>query len=341
MKTILWLLTCGITALSARTWTNNQGRSIEAEMVRIEGETVIVKRNGADVPIKIETLSAADKEFLEQWKKGTADQLPAKPNAPGAAAGALTLYGKTITRDGKMNLVESPLPEPETKRHAKKEGKETVLTGVDTTLKLAVAVPADFDPAKPQKVFIVVTAVNSEAEKANGNIGVFEMYCASCIEAGWVCIAVDSNVGDPNTFLPQQQAFTLLGKEWPGIKSSIFAVGGFSGGAKGCWAPVAWLVKNKYQVAGVFMGGCNQDYSEIFRKEVSAPAGGYRPIRAYMSTGKDDKTASPAAAELVIKSLKSNGIRNVRHELHDGGHSFYTPHFAEALRWFAEPGTKK
>lgn len=341
MKTVLLLLACGITTLSARTWTNNQGKAIEAELVKVVGETVIIKLNGAEVPIKIETLSTADKEFVGQWVKGSGDQNPTAHKVQSAAGDALTLCGKPITKGGEMNLVELPLPKPAGKRDPKKEGKETMTKGVDTTLKLAVAVPADFNPAKPQKVFLVVTAVNNDAEKAQGNIGKFKMYRASCIEAGWVCIAVDSDVGDPNTFLPQQEAFNLLDKEWPGIKSSIFAAGGFSGGSKGCWAPVAWLVKNKYRVAGVFMGGCNQDYSEIFRKESSAPAGGYRLIHAYMSTGKDDKIASPAAAELVMKSLKSNGIRNARNELHDGGHSFYAPHFAEALRWFAEPETKK
>jgi hypothetical protein len=96
---------------------------------------------------------------------------------------------------------------------------------------------------------------------------------ASCVENGWVCIAADSDKGVPSSF-------ALLEKYWPGFHGSNFATGGFSGGSKGCWAPVAWLLKRKQNVVGVYMGGCNEDYSESCRKEFGAPSSGYRKICA-------------------------------------------------------------
>jgi predicted esterase len=56
-----------------------------------------------------------------------------------------------------------------------------------------------------------------------------------------------------------------------------------------------------------------------------------------MSTGKNDTIATPDHAEGVMESLQSNGVRNIRFELHDGGHAHNQQHFVESLKWFAEP----
>jgi len=85
------------------------------------------------------------------------------------------------------------------------------------------------------------------------------------------------------------------------------------------------------------MGGCNEDWSERSRKQLSAPAAGYRKIRAFLSAGKADSIAKPTHPEAVQKSLKSNGVRNLRLEYHDGGHSLLKDHFVAALKWWAEP----
>jgi predicted esterase len=119
-----------------------------------------------------------------------------------------------------------------------------------------------------------------------------------------------------------------------------FAVGGFSGGAKGCFFPCATLIREKYKVVGAFMGGCNEDFSERARKELKAPGAGYRTLRAFISSGKQDTIASVSQSANVKKSLKDNGIRDSRMGIHEGGHSLYQPHFAEALKWFAEDRPK-
>lgn len=310
-----------------RTWTDTKGRSIEAELLRVEDTAAIVNRGGKELTLPLEMLCEADKQFVEQWRKEHA----ATGSGTSSSAGNLTLDGKPIENGGKMNVIERPLSAEAMKALQKdKENK-------DTTLKLAVAVPRDFNPAAPQKYFFVVTAVNSEAERASGNISKFGMYSKSCVDAGWVCLAVDSNAGKPKTGWAMWEALGLLEKEWTGFKSSAFATGGFSGGAKGCWWEAAYLAKNKFNVAGVFMGGCNEDRSETNRKELSAPSAAFRKIRGYVSMGKADTIATIAHSEAVLKSLKSSGIRDLKSGVHDGGHSFHKPHFDEALKWFAEP----
>lgn len=341
MKIPAVLILLLVTPLSGRTWTDVKGRTINAEIVRVDGDSVIVNRNGAELPIKLETLGAADQQYVAEWRKTSAP-------AESAPAGAVAVDGTAIQPGGKMHLIEKPYSAELLKDLASGKGSkigtgdsspdmEKEVGATERNLHLAVAVPEDFDSAKPANVFIVITAVNSEAERAKGNIAKFPIYGASCVENGWVCIAVDSDKGVPSSFATYEEAFALLEKSWPGFHGSNFAAGGFSGGSKGCWAPVAWLLKRKQNVVGVYMGGCNEDYSESRRREFGASSSGYRKIRAYMSTGKEDKIATPSMAEGVMKSLKSNGVRNVRFELHDGGHSHNKEHFKEALNWFAEP----
>lgn len=348
MKLITCLLLLLTSFLTARTWTDRTGRSIEAEFVRINGDAVIVKRDDKEISIKRAALCDIDVKFIEQLKSG--DSNDSDPNGGAQnSVGASKLNGNVIEKGGKMNLIEKEYSAESLKDISKQRGKKGTTgdsspdskkenDGSEKSLKLAVAMPSDCDPNRPLNVFIVITAVNNEAERAGGNIAKFKQYAKSCVANGWVCIAIDSNSGVPHSFVTYQEAFALMVRDWPGFATSRFSAGGFSGGSKGCWGPIAWLLKNKYQTVGVYMGGCNEDYSARFRDEVGAPSSGYRKIRAFVSTGKADKIATPAQSEGVVKSMKSNGVKDIRYELHDGGHSMSPPHFVEALKWFALPG---
>ncbi len=307
-------------SVQGRTWTDLKGRTIEADLIRVEGESVILRRNGVEMSVKIQSLSETDQEFIKNGEE-TTNQSP-----PG-----LTLAGKPLEKGGKMNLVEKPFSPDTIKALSRIRGNR------QDTLKLAVSVPDDFDPAKPQKIFVVVTAVNNEEEKARGNIGKFGMYGNICTKLGWVCIAIDSNIGDPDGDYAMEEAFRLLTEEWPGIESSVFVTGGFSGGAKGCWNQACWLMKQKYNVTGVFMAGCNEDYSERCRQEKRSSTSRFRKVRVFLSMGKADNIATIKQSENVLSSLKSNGIRKQRSAVHPGGHSLHEPHFEQALKWFAEP----
>lgn len=344
MKIIFCLFLLGSSFIHAHTWTDAKGRTLEAELVRVDRDIITVNRNGSEVPIKIESLSQVDQAYVTEWAKDHASG----QTTPVSAPGTITLDGKSIEPGGKMNLIEKPYS-PDTLKILAQHKHESFSTGDtspdskklydgrDNALRMAVAVPENFNPLKPMNVFIVITAVNSEAERAAGNIPKFAMFAKSCVENGWVCLAIDSNDGVPMNFATYDEAFTLIEKSWPGFTGNRFATGGFSGGSKGCWGPMAWLEKTKRNAIGVFMGGCNEDYSERFRKQLSAPSTGYRKIRAFISTGKADNIATPAQADSVKNSLKKNDVKNIRLEFHDGGHSLFLPHFVEALKWWTEP----
>lgn len=307
--------------LGARTWTDNKGRTIEADLVRVENDTAIVSRAGKEVRLPLAMLVEADQEFAKN-----AGETPAAP------VGQISLAGNPLETGGKMNLVEIPFSADSLKIYSREKATN------EKVVKIAVALPDGFDPAKPQKYFIVYTAVNNDAEAAGGHIAKFGMYDKACMEQGWVCLAVDSNNGVPRGTLALRDALVQMEKDWPGLRSSMFATGGFSGGAKGCWSSAALLVKLKYHVSGVFLGGCNEDRSETNREREKAPSSDYHKIRCYVSMGKTDEIATIAQSEGVMKSLKSNRFREIRSGVHDGGHSFYQPHFSAALKWFGRGG---
>ncbi len=63
-------------AAKSRTWTDNQGRTIEAEIVRVGDGAAIVRKGGKEVRLPLEILSAQDKDFVAKW---SAEKQPAKP----------------------------------------------------------------------------------------------------------------------------------------------------------------------------------------------------------------------------------------------------------------------
>lgn len=321
MKLCLALLITLATTAIARTWTNDQGKTIEAEIVRVDEGEPIVKKAGQEIKLTMAKLSSADQEYVKQWL----DQQAAKP---------LLFDGKPLEKGGKINLVEKPYSARMLKQLKEDKHEE------ETSIKIALAVPATFDPTQHQHVFIVSTAVNNDAEKKAGNISKMNMYLKTCMDLGWVCLAIDSNTGYPSTYGGMVEGMEFLSKQWPKFLTADYAVGGFSGGAKSCHGNAAWLLSHKYRVTGIFMGGCNQDFSALHKEQFKLATSAYHELRAFISTGRKDSLVPPEATEKVIKSLAVTGIEKVRSELHDGGHSFHQPHFADALKWFAEADRK-
>lgn len=59
------------TAVQARTWTNTEGKTLEAELVKVENGQVYLKlaKNRKVHPLKIDSLSDADQKFIKQYLK--------------------------------------------------------------------------------------------------------------------------------------------------------------------------------------------------------------------------------------------------------------------------------
>ena len=320
MKSLLpaLLLTCSFAA--ARSWTNESGQIIEAELVAVRGDAAVLERNGKEFVFPIDKLSAGDREFIKEWKA----------NPPAATPAKLTFAGQTLETGRKVNVFEFDYS-PAVLKTLKTKYKSD-----ETKFRISIVTPANFDPAKPQRVFMPSSAANNPDEAKAGNAKVIGNYAQACLDNGWLCLTTDSDLGMTANFVALENAIEKLDKEWPGFRKWSFATGGFSGGGKGCYYIAAHLIKTDHKVIGTFMGASNEDWSAKCRDYMKAPVSGYRSVNAFLSVGKNDTLATPTVCGQIEKSLHANGIASTRLELFDGGHVLHKPHIDLALKWFAE-----
>lgn len=63
------LLFCTSISIHAREWTNTDGVKISAELLSVNGDSVVLKmENGREYTVPLNTLSAADNEFAKSWQ---------------------------------------------------------------------------------------------------------------------------------------------------------------------------------------------------------------------------------------------------------------------------------
>lgn len=332
---------------SARTWTDNQGRTIEAEIVRADATSVTVLTGGREVKIPRTKLSEEDLKYCDEWleklgggnagKSDTkdddkADAPEAKPAKGAAGSGQMDFDGKPLITGGKVNVFSYDY-EPKVLDATRKNLKEG-----ETGYRIGIAVPVDFDPGKPQRVFIANTAQNNAQQTLEGNTRMAEFFSKQCADEGWVCFAYDSNLGRPMHDQDLVSALAKMNSVWPQFKQWKFVSGGFSGGGKAAFWPAAYLIKNGYQVTGLFLANTNQDFSEDARALYRIKKSDYSNVSVFWGTGNWDPVATRQTGEQMKKSLERNGMKEVRVEFHEGKHSLYHPQFIEALKWFKEKG---
>lgn len=316
--------------LSARSFTDASGKTIEAEFVSLAGETVTISRDGKPFTLPLARFSEADQDFIKE-------QATAKP----VATGKLMLAGKELKKGGDLNIVEAPLTE--------KTLKETRKDKKVSSIKLGIVLPANFDPAAPQKVLWLSAAINSDAERTAGNISAMNGFSGTAVANGWVVIAADTNQGNPRQqdhlvaeydMAIQQQAAAMLTAAWPGFVKSQFACAGFSGGSKSSFYRLAHLSTAGLNVTGLFLGGCNQNLTAAAKEETKVRGGDLKKIRVFVSSGKTDDIATVQMGESVAAAAEKDYAK-VRMEIFDGGHSISQDHLKTALAWFTEGGDTK
>jgi predicted esterase len=97
----------------------------------------------------------------------------------------------------------------------------------------------------------------------------------------------------------------------------------------------AILAKKDYNLVGVFMGAVNQDLASESAK-LYEPATSYKKTPIYLSSGSEDKIATPQHHDEVKQSLMQNGFSKVRLESFQGGHALSEMELRKALGWFLE-----
>jgi hypothetical protein len=206
--------------------------------------------------------------------------------------------------------------------------------------KVAIAVPEGFDPEIPTQILLI----NGTSDGLGSSIRPMVAFTNIALRLGWIVIAADAPMKPPDDSPPWRWAMISslldhINKAWPGSRRWPMVSAGISGGGK--WAGVigSILSQKGYNLIGVFMGGVNQDFASEAAK-VYDPAIRFKQVPFYISSGADDKIATPEQHQQVKESLLSSGFGQVRLETFKGGHALSEAGLKEALHWFIDLYTK-
>jgi len=339
--------------LSARTWTNDKGKSIQADFVRKAGEDhVVLKIKGKEHRIYIWSLSKEDRAWIEENKDAgpttsadTSDDSeksdksnetktdtspPKKTNPKPSGDGAIsaTLLGVEL----KVGRNEIPMDtsEYDFSKDNIEHSKES---------KIILYLPGGFNPEEQYK--LMFTSASSSGKAAQGgSIGPFGNVG---IKNGWVVMTADSVKGRPPNFSMNYRlqmldaAFDYMHAEWPASKTWKIAGAGHSGGAK-CAQTLLMNLGSRtwgsHHVVGLLLSGCNECYLSVDRRSHSVGRSDKRKVAVYLSQGKKDTIAKPDSSKRVMETIKKeHGMRIQKYVIHDGGHSISREHVDEAFQW--------
>lgn len=206
-------------------------------------------------------------------------------------------------------------------------------------VRVGLAVPRTFDPTRKWPLLIVSgTADESSIEHLH-------QFFEPATESGWVALAADAWEKPKNDSNAWRWALVgsvleTLHNEWPASTKWPVACAGFDGGAKYAAFLAALLTKEGLDVIGVWLGGYNQDAASAGLNLYSPSHARFTSVPFFLSSGSDDRVATPAQIEDVLQSMRSKGFKRVHWQSHDGGHEPSPEHVRHGLDWFVDPAKR-
>lgn len=237
---------------------------------------------------------------------------------------------------GALSELEVPIPPEWKKIVARTPGGAAV-----EKAKVGIVLPRDFDPARSWPVWVVNVTSSGEAQPIGALRGIRE----SLLAKGWVGIAAEGpfkpNPDSTEWYLAMlSSALAATHTAWPESRKWPYACGGFSGGAKRSGGVAASLAKSGYNVIGMFMAGCNEDAASTGLSSSKPAAATFKKVPIFLSSGAEDKVATPAQHATVKASMERTGFKDVRLEGHPGAHKLHKEHVDAAMAWFLEVAAK-
>ncbi len=203
----------------------------------------------------------------------------------------------------------------------------------------ALTVPPGFDPGKSWRVIIL----NTTADLHASNLVSMQDYLEPANLAGCVVLAADGPVKPERDSIYWRWAMKnacldFLHNLWPVSVDWPLIPSGYSGGAKMAAQYAAMLMGRKLYVAGVYMGGCNEDFASTNRRRAKKQKDAFLAVPMFLCSGEVDLIATPDQVRRVADRMKRTGFLHVRIASHPGGHQFNAGTFLEALAWFDSVG---
>lgn len=202
-----------------------------------------------------------------------------------------------------------------------------------------VTFPPGFDPARRWPILIVTST--SDFHRTSPMEA--EFYRGPADTEGWMILASDATIKPLHDSTPWRlamlgAALEALRTEWPQSAKWPVAFAGFSGGAKRSGLLGAMLAKTgSVNICGFFLSGINDDRLSSAYKTYQ-PGPDFLNVPIWISSGIDDKIATPSSQGAVQGSLQWTGFKRVRLERFVGGHRLKLSDVRLALRWFRELG---
>jgi hypothetical protein len=205
-------------------------------------------------------------------------------------------------------------------------------------VELAVAFPPAFDPEQEHP--ILITQVT--ADRVHSNIAELPMYAPAALAAGYVVLTAQGIPWPRNEaagtlmhrYVSVRAALRWLGAEIPASARWPIVIAGFSGGAKISQVLAVSLTLEQRPVAGVFLGGCNEDHSRLLLGQYPAVKERFSRIAFFLSAGRQDRIAPLEAVHALAEGLRRSGVEHLELSVHPGGHQLDQQDLSKALRWF-------
>ncbi|MEM7385676.1 MAG: hypothetical protein AAF514_12090 [Verrucomicrobiota bacterium] len=330
-----WLFSLSVHA-EVRSWTNEDGKTIQAELLRLEdeGKTAVLNLKGKEYRVPRSRLSAGDQAFLDQWKPEPGSSL--SPN--GTVAGTVALAGTPLEAGERVKIL-LPLDKQE-RRWAEKGIKGEVGTN-DEILQseFAIAVPPGFNPETLTPVLVVSSTSDGNAS----SVSHMKSYIETANAEGYLVIAADWDGGKPEgdgdtdglRWAVLHAGLREMWKTWPKSREYPYAAAGFSGGAKRTFKISALLCSEKLDFRGFFLGGCNQYFGLRGMELAGNGRRLYKKAKVFVSNGESDTISTVAHAKGLMKGCKGL-FDEARLELYEDTHRLHKPHVQAALKWFLE-----
>jgi predicted esterase len=204
-------------------------------------------------------------------------------------------------------------------------------------VELAVAFPDRFDAAQQHP--ILITQVT--ADRARSNIDELPAYAPTALAAGYVVLTAQG-IPWPTTaqsdtlahrYASVRAALRWLAGEVPQSERWPIVLAGFSGGAKISQVLAFSLTLDGRRVAGVFLGGCNEDHSRLLLGEFPTVKDRFSQIAFFLSVGEEDRIAPPDSVREVAEHLRRSGVQRLELSVHRGGHRLDVRDLSKALGW--------
>ena len=208
-----------------------------------------------------------------------------------------------------------------------------------TTGRLFLLLPPNFDSKRIWPILVVTST------KDRGHTSPTDAlyYRTAAAAEGWIVLATDGTVRPRHDSLSWRLALLAAGldtvhRDWPESAKWPVVFAGISGGAKGAeWLGAMLAQTNSLNIRGFFLSGINDDRMTEALK-ACPPTSGFLRLPIWISSGVDDRIASPLQEQEVAASLVHTGFQNVRLSRFHGGHEVNRAELQSALKWFREQG---